>query len=127
MLICQLLLWHLTATVQVPVCCGKSCLQCRLTDNPAVPAFAHRALCNCFTVCGMKIYTGAAFVGDSTTTVPVGELYEQVGAHKRALAEHTWRQQRRCQCVSGQFVPSAVAFVCFHSSSPALTASELHC
>lgn len=56
------------------------------------------------TVCCVDSYIQQFLAGDSTTAVSVGELYEQVGAHQCALAQHTWWQQRRCQCVSGQFV-----------------------
>ena len=115
-----------------------SCLWCRLV-NKSVPANAQHALklpCSLWYRC---LYTGIAliaFVGDSTTIVSVGELYEQIGAHKCALAQYTRRQQRRCQRVSGQFVPFAVPSVCFlhtychmsfYHSFPVSTSSELPC
>lgn len=50
--------------------------------------------------------------GDCAAAVFVGELHEQAGAHKCAPAQHPWRQQRGCQCLSGESVFTAPLSCC---------------
>ena len=86
--------------------CGSECIS---SSSLAVPVHVYHVLkLNVKTVIlqfAVQILTCNGFyVGHRATAVSVGELYEQVGANQCALAQHTWWQQRRCQCVSGQFV-----------------------
>lgn len=86
--------------------CGSECIS---SSNLAVPVHIYHVLKLIVKTVILQfaeqiVTCNGFFVGDRATAVSVGELYEQVGAYQCALAQHTWWQQRRCQCVSGQFV-----------------------